>query len=286
MPDTRDHATTEQLADLLADVLPADQEADLEAHLATCERCRAEHDELAHLPAILASAPVPPMPAEVAARLDDTLAAESKRRAVRGAGASVSRLQSARLAWADRARPWFVGVAAAAAAVVAVSVVGDVWVQGGDSQDSSSTAGGAGGSTADRSAPENAPENALPGRALKQLPAVDSASFAADVRDLYDVRSGTFSSDAAAIPDKDARGTSAQAESLLGRRVARDCTARSLRAAGVDGTLGPLVRLDGDRVARLVAVDTSPGRTGENTVVAYSCTNGKRLAAAPVGGRR
>lgn len=51
------------------------------AHLAGCAACRAEFDALARLPGLLASTPVPQIPAHLAARIENALATESAHRA-------------------------------------------------------------------------------------------------------------------------------------------------------------------------------------------------------------
>ncbi|MGF1427938.1 hypothetical protein ACQRUO_15720, partial [Kitasatospora sp. LaBMicrA B282] len=70
-----DHPSTDQLADLHEELLPAAEAAALHDHLAGCAECAdtfAAFDELTEL---LAGDPVPPMPATVADRLDAALRA-------------------------------------------------------------------------------------------------------------------------------------------------------------------------------------------------------------------
>lgn len=295
------HTTTEQLADLLEDVLnPADKEA-AQDHLRGCDACRTDYDLLAGLPALLASVPAPELPPAVASRLDDAIAAEIRRRDAGPSaepGPAVVPISSARQhrsapGRSDRTRRWFVGVAAAAAAVVGVSLVGDVWLtgfdQGGASE--SSQAGDADGrSTQDESARGGSGKvgsaaDATSPRELAALPSVGSDTFAADVDSRYDLSrrvlpraSGLPVLDAAAIRERgSANGYSRQV-----RRAARACTPGALRASGVDGRLGPLVAVDGRLLARLAA--TGPARAA--TVTAYSCRDQEPITAAQVGNAR
>lgn len=257
-PYGRDHATPQQLSDLLEGLLPPAEDATLTTHLGGCERCRGVRDQLNDLPAVLASVSIPPMPTAVAARLDDALAAESQRRAESsGTSPVVVPLDSARRpARNDRARRWFAGVAAAAAAVVGVSVAGNVWTQGGGGADSS------GAATSDAGGNDDAGAGAEAGAAgptdrRATVPDVALDSFAADVRPLYDERAGDF-------------------VQLRGGDQARRCSADDLRAETVTGDVGPLVLVDRAELARLVA--TGPARP--RTITAYSCASGEKIASA------
>ncbi|MBA2507355.1 MAG: zf-HC2 domain-containing protein [Nocardioidaceae bacterium] len=282
------HTTTEQLADLLEGVLtPADEEA-AQDHLRGCDACRTDYDLLAGLPALLASVPAPELPPAVASRLDDAIAAEDARRDTgprvdTSAAPSRSPRREPRREprRSDRTRRWLVGVAAAAAAVVSVGLVGDVWLsgfdQGGASE--SSEAGGASEGSA-----KAASDDARSPRGLAALPSVGSETFAADVDSLYDPARGGFPG-TSGLPDKDksvtlARGPDAYPGQV--RRAARGCTAATLRASGVDGRFGPLVAVDGRLLARLAA--TGPARAA--TVTAYSCRDQEPIAAAQVGNAR
>ncbi|MFC8723236.1 anti-sigma factor family protein [Kitasatospora sp. NPDC057198] len=74
------HPATDALADLAEDLLPPDQAAPLHAHLADCPACAEDFAALCGLPELLADAPVPAMPQDVADRLAAALAAESAAR--------------------------------------------------------------------------------------------------------------------------------------------------------------------------------------------------------------
>ncbi|TDD81990.1 anti-sigma factor family protein [Actinomadura rubrisoli] len=71
------HLDYDVLADLAEGLLEDDQAASVSAHLDTCAECRDRSADLADVSRILAEAPVPSMPAELAERIDTAIAAES-----------------------------------------------------------------------------------------------------------------------------------------------------------------------------------------------------------------
>ncbi|WP_242908636.1 anti-sigma factor family protein [Actinomadura terrae] len=71
------HLDYDVLADLAEGLLEDDQAASVNAHLDTCAECRDLSADLADVSRILAEAPVPSMPAELAERIDSAIAAES-----------------------------------------------------------------------------------------------------------------------------------------------------------------------------------------------------------------
>ncbi|GAA2084192.1 hypothetical protein GCM10009759_03030 [Kitasatospora saccharophila] len=82
------HPALDALADLAEDLLPPDRAAALHAHLADCPACAEDFAALSGLPQLLADAPPPVMPQDVADRLTAALAAlaaESAARAETGA---------------------------------------------------------------------------------------------------------------------------------------------------------------------------------------------------------
>ncbi|MEU6034282.1 zf-HC2 domain-containing protein [Actinomadura sp. NPDC047616] len=118
------HLDYDTLADLAEGLLDDDQAASVTAHLDTCAECRERSDELSDVSRILAEAPVPSMPADLASRIDSAIAAESMHSA-----AVVS------LAQRRGRRHWRI-LSAAAAAVVVVGGGGMVGYQLlGDSSD-------------------------------------------------------------------------------------------------------------------------------------------------------
>lgn len=104
--DSPHHLDYEALAELAEGLLDGEQAASAGEHLAGCPECREREAELSEVSRILAEAPVPPMPAELAARIDAALAAERTAPAISG------ELHAARL------RRFRVLSAAAAAVVV------------------------------------------------------------------------------------------------------------------------------------------------------------------------
>ncbi|TMQ90381.1 hypothetical protein ETD83_35710 [Actinomadura soli] len=71
------HLDYDVLADLAEGLLEDDQAASVSAHLDTCADCRDLSADLTDVSRILAEAPAPSMPAELADRIDTAIAAES-----------------------------------------------------------------------------------------------------------------------------------------------------------------------------------------------------------------
>jgi Putative zinc-finger len=82
------HVSAEKLARFRDGDLGSTAARRVTAHLAACPACQADADALAGLPALLASAEVPPIPEYLAARIEGALAAES---ALRAAGSPAAR---------------------------------------------------------------------------------------------------------------------------------------------------------------------------------------------------
>jgi hypothetical protein len=74
------HATDEQLASLAAGALRHRKAVRISAHLTGCERCGQVSRKLAEIPALLSSAPFPPMPASVSIKIEAALRVESTQR--------------------------------------------------------------------------------------------------------------------------------------------------------------------------------------------------------------
>ncbi|MES9540581.1 zf-HC2 domain-containing protein [Spirillospora sp. NPDC049024] len=121
------HLDYDVLADLAEGLLEDDEAASVNAHLETCADCRELSADLADVSRILAEAPMPPMPAELAERIDTALAAESMHTA------TVASLEQRR-----GRRHWRILSAAAAAVVVlgGGATVGKVALDGASSSDS------------------------------------------------------------------------------------------------------------------------------------------------------
>ncbi|WP_030163287.1 anti-sigma factor family protein [Spirillospora albida] len=101
------HLDYDVLADLAEGLLEDDRAASVSAHLDACAECRDRSADLADVSRILAEAPVPPMPAELAQRIDTAIAAESLN------NATVVSLEQRR-----GRRQWRILSAAAAAVIV------------------------------------------------------------------------------------------------------------------------------------------------------------------------
>ena len=244
-----DHPTPDQLADLLADELDDNDASAVTAHCDACAHCGQRRAQIAALPALLASVPAPPMPEAVSARLQAALREESRLRAE----ARDDSAQAVVVPLRSRQRRWFTAVATAAAAVVAVSVGTDVLTTGGGEE--ASTAGDAGGASSEGSGADEQ------GGAARQAPSDDVAP-------------GT-------VPELTARLFAREAPVFVAKNRIPEppapppqCSDAALRDAGVDGRLGPTVRLDG-RLARL-AVDRTTG-----VIRAHACDGGAALATAP-----
>jgi hypothetical protein len=155
------HPDSGALAEFRAGLVTGRRRAGIASHLAACDRCAGLSDQVGEISALLAAAPPPAMPDDVARRLDLVLAAEAAKRD--------SSERTADDSPADRAtgpgprRPWDfrlvlqrILVPAAAVVVLAAGGYGLSRVTGGSS--SSSTAAG---SAAAPSVPSAAPANGV-----------------------------------------------------------------------------------------------------------------------------
>ena len=116
------HLDYDTLADLAEGLLPDSRAASADAHLAGCAECRGRSAEIANVTRLLTDAPMPPMPAVLASRIDEALAAEAA-----ATGHDVVSLES------RRGRRRMRVLSAAAAAVVVVgggALVGHALVNG------------------------------------------------------------------------------------------------------------------------------------------------------------
>lgn len=73
---TSAHLDYETLAELAEGLLESHHAASADAHLADCAECRERSTEISEVSRLLAEASVPPMPAELATRIDAAIAAE------------------------------------------------------------------------------------------------------------------------------------------------------------------------------------------------------------------
>jgi hypothetical protein len=173
------HPDPGTLAEFRAGLVTGRRRAGITSHLAACDRCAGLSDQLAEIPALLAAAPAPAMPGDVARRLDLVLAAEAAERD--------SSERTADDSPADRAtgprprRPWNyrlvaqrILVPAAAVVVLAAGGYGLSRVTGSSSPSSAASRSEA--APAASAAPANgvaAPASALRGRS-GAIPAIEA----------------------------------------------------------------------------------------------------------------
>jgi mycothiol system anti-sigma-R factor len=103
-------AYDEELSALLDGELSEERETEVRTHTASCPHCTRRLDALRGVDRLLASAPAPPVPHDLRARLDARIAAEARRRPPRARPPRLRRLGRSALGFA----------AAAAAAVLAL----------------------------------------------------------------------------------------------------------------------------------------------------------------------
>lgn len=115
MPERSVHPDVVDLAEYAEGLLDAARQADIDHHVRGCPDCAATLSDLAGLPQTLAAAPVPPLPPDVAERLDRAIAAEAQARASSWSGtAQVTPLRPR--------RRWLAPAVAAAVVMGAVAV--------------------------------------------------------------------------------------------------------------------------------------------------------------------
>ncbi|WP_018654229.1 anti-sigma factor family protein [Actinomadura flavalba] len=164
------HLDYDVLADLAEGLLDEARAASVNEHLDSCAPCRDLSADLADVSRLLAEAPAPSLPPDLAARIDSALAAES-----RGDAPVVS------LAERRGRRPWRILSAAAAAVVVlgGGGLVAQTVLEGGD--DTSSTT--AQQPLADPTRPSDAPLAVQVWRPTSSGTAYRAATLAGQVRD-------------------------------------------------------------------------------------------------------
>jgi hypothetical protein len=158
----KSHPESDVLAEFQAGLVTGRRRASIASHLAACERCAGLSDQLGEIPALLAAAPAPAMPADVARRLDLVLAAEtakrdSSERAVDDSPAHRASSPGPRRRWDLRLVTQRILVPAAAVVVLAAGGFGLSRITG--SSSSSSAASG----TAATAAPSALPANGTAG---------------------------------------------------------------------------------------------------------------------------
>lgn len=158
------HLDYDVLADLAEGLLADDDAASASEHLDGCTECRERSAEVADVSALLADIPVPPIPDDLAARIDDAIRAESM-------ASSIERQSVASLA-ARRGRRHYRIMSAAAASVVVLgagAVVGNFLLDNGRKAD---VPGNAAGPRAPSAEGAGEPRQRL----ARQTPAVSSGT--------------------------------------------------------------------------------------------------------------
>ena len=138
------HPESGVLAEFHAGLVTGRRRASIASHLAGCDRCAGLSDQLGEIPALLAAAPSPAMPDDVARRLDLVLAAEaakrlSSERAVDDSLAHPPASPGPRRRWDLRLVTQRILVPAAAVVVLAAGGFGLSRVTGGSSSSSAAS---------------------------------------------------------------------------------------------------------------------------------------------------
>lgn len=149
---TGQHPESDVLAEFQAGLVTGRRGASIASHLAACDRCADLNDQLGDVPALLAAAPVPPLPDDLGRRLDLALAAEVATR--NSAERTVDDSPAPRASGPRHGRPWDfrlaqrVLVAAAAAVLLAAGGYGLSRVTGSSSSSSANSASAGTGAAA------------------------------------------------------------------------------------------------------------------------------------------
>ena len=115
-------AIEEDLSALIDEELAPEREAELRAHLETCDRCARRLEELCNVDLVLASLPAPEVRSDLRAQLEQRIAEHERSEALPAAG-SVRRESRRRQAPPPRARRWLGRRGAALAAVAAAALL-------------------------------------------------------------------------------------------------------------------------------------------------------------------
>jgi hypothetical protein len=230
-----------------------------------------------------------PIPDDVSARLDETLAMLRTERAQSGEPADVVPLR----------RRWLPRAAGAAAAVIVLGVGGVAAVRLGTdgSEDTAASRGAASGETRLSQAPSDAPvpsagAGVTPGsksRALREsaeavrtLPALTTASFHADVAGLLRTDTGVVTPDERSTDQSGAESGSTSEEPSAPQQSKTDAllTRACPGPAVTDGAAANPVRVDGSLAVLLV----HPEKDGEQLVEAWTCDGDRRLGSTQLTG--
>jgi hypothetical protein len=214
---TGGHLGAAVLAEYDEGLLPADQAAQVRAHLADCDPCSALHAQLGVLVGRLHAAPERlPVPDQVVARIDAALAAE------RPVPQTVVRLQPRRRML--RHMPQILGAAAAVGAIIFVGYVGINQPSGGDDS----------GATTSADAPESGTDEDAGADVALPEPLSDSAKASLDdqIRAVAGAEAPATASQSEDSEERDDAYTELSAD--CGHRLAEELGRDLLGSAAID----------------------------------------------------
>jgi hypothetical protein len=248
MADLTRHPDVVDLAEYAEGTLDPTRQSTVDQHVRDCADCTRTLADLAGLPETLAQAPVPPLPAEVADRLDRAIAAEASARA-----AAPSRSPDPTVVPMRPKRRWLAPVLAAAAVVGVIGLAIPVLNNASDSSDDAGTSAAESRDSAGQPSVEGggaldkAPgqDRELAPRLAREVAALSSATFGKDVARVFfpDQNKQPLVTGKATVMEPDQEAYRSQVEGL--------CPA----PGGVDLPYGWVVaiRLDGDPAHLLIS---------------------------------
>jgi Putative zinc-finger len=256
MAELSQHPDVVDLAEYAEDLLDDPRRAAVEQHVRGCPDCTATLADLAGLPQTLATAPIPPLPADVAQRLDQAIAAESASRASGWSG-------TARVTPLRPKRRWLAPVAAAAAVIGAVAIAVPVVNSGSDTgtDDAGSEVQSSREADVDDGGAfeEDDKGAAQPGPA-DQAPVIPltSESFGRDVIDGFyggssDLRSRDYSTSVAGPPNDRYGRTLSSLPELCGDDASHSVPNGQVDDVTYDGEPARLLRLEAGRFVDAIA---------------------------------
>jgi len=242
MADLRRHPDVVDLAEYAEGVLDASRQSAVEQHVRECDDCAATLVELAGLPETLAQAPVPPLPADVADRLDRAIADEASARASKPADKPRPNVVPIR-----ERRRWLAPVLVAAAVIGVIGIAVPALDNGtGGSSDSSassadeqgSAAGSSRSSSQDKAVkPRGTPELSTVPSASGATVALSSESFARDVaKSFLPGQQERIVPGPADKPEASAESYAAQVSGLCPDPTAASLPSGALHEITLDGT--------------------------------------------------
>jgi hypothetical protein len=254
MADVERHPDSVDLAEYAEGLLDASRRQAVEDHVRHCADCTTVLTDLADVPDMLANAPLPPLPDDVAARIDQAIAAEATARASDWSGTA------ARAGPIRRTRRWLAPLAVAAAVIGVIAIAVPVVDNANDGDD----AAGGGETSAD----------ALEQGAAKGDAAAPSAGRApAAPAQPVPLSRATFGQDVIDVFYPDAQASALKRSPLVAETDPRSYYESQLKGqCPVDGTpttsYGEVVRivLDGQPAYLLL---NHPGRVAD--AVAFTC---------------